>query len=466
MDSSKKLLKSTGIYFIGNVLSKCVSFLLLPLYTSYINPADYGYYDVSIAYLSILLSILFLDIWNGVLRFMFKEKNPYKSIYTGFAIFIISTICYIGLLLVANVFIDIKYFWLLLFYGLFQNLTNMYGMVARGMGKNIYFSISGVTSTTINLVTNIVLIVLLKFDFSSLYISYILGYIIQIVMLEIKLKLFKNFKFELIDKNLFKQMLKFSLPLCINSMSFWLLSNFNKTYVGDKSVYDAGIYAVAYKFPAVLTLISSCFSMAWQESAFAQNGTKKEKSIYFSKIFNGYTDLLALLSLLVLPLLSIVFPLFVNSAYGSSKILVPIFIIGTIFNILSSFLGSIFGNLFKTKIIFISTIIGGITNVLTTIILYKLLGLIGVTISFGLGFLVVTTMRIVLLKKDIDLKVNIKKAIIYFVLLVMFSYIFTLNPWINAIVFIITAYILFIIYNKLIYKMFNTIIRRLKHEKA
>ena len=36
------VIKSTGIYFIGSVLSKIVVFLLLPIYTGYISPEAMG----------------------------------------------------------------------------------------------------------------------------------------------------------------------------------------------------------------------------------------------------------------------------------------------------------------------------------------------------------------------------------------------------------------------------------------
>ena len=49
-----KFIKSSGIYFIGNVLIKMISLILLPVYTKYIPPNDFGTYDVSIAYVTFM----------------------------------------------------------------------------------------------------------------------------------------------------------------------------------------------------------------------------------------------------------------------------------------------------------------------------------------------------------------------------------------------------------------------------
>ena len=56
--------KTSGIYFAGTVLQKIISFFLLPIYTKYINPKDMGTYDVQLAYVTFLCSVLFLNIWS------------------------------------------------------------------------------------------------------------------------------------------------------------------------------------------------------------------------------------------------------------------------------------------------------------------------------------------------------------------------------------------------------------------
>ena len=95
-----RFIKSSGIYFVGTVLTKLISFLLLPLYTSYISPADYGTYDLYNAYIMFLCSVLFLDIWSGIMRFMYEYagENRKKPINCGFAIFTTSTILYLSLI--------------------------------------------------------------------------------------------------------------------------------------------------------------------------------------------------------------------------------------------------------------------------------------------------------------------------------------------------------------------------------
>ena len=74
------MLKNLLIYSAGIFFSKILVFFLIPIYTYYLVPSDYGYYDVLVSNMQLLVCIAFLEIWNGVLRYMFdyddiKDKN-------------------------------------------------------------------------------------------------------------------------------------------------------------------------------------------------------------------------------------------------------------------------------------------------------------------------------------------------------------------------------------------------------
>jgi O-antigen/teichoic acid export membrane protein len=157
-----KMLKTTGIFFIGTVLSKLMLFFLLPIYTKYIPTADFGYYDLSITYVAIVTSVLFFDIWVSIMRHMYdkadiKWKN--KAILSGGTIFIVSSIIYIALTVVLGVIADIQYLLLISLYGLSLNINHMYTFPARGFGKNIEFAVSGIINTLVTIIVNIISIV-------------------------------------------------------------------------------------------------------------------------------------------------------------------------------------------------------------------------------------------------------------------------------------------------------------------
>ena len=73
MNHKKRFFKTASIYFLGNVVTKLISFFMLPLYTARLSPASFGYYDVSISVLNLAVPILFFQIWDGVFRFYVRS---------------------------------------------------------------------------------------------------------------------------------------------------------------------------------------------------------------------------------------------------------------------------------------------------------------------------------------------------------------------------------------------------------
>src|SRR5215468_4525357 len=61
LDELKKLLKHSTIYGAGNVLGKLVGFFMIPFYTHYLSPADYG--TLELLDLSLSLTGLVLTMW-------------------------------------------------------------------------------------------------------------------------------------------------------------------------------------------------------------------------------------------------------------------------------------------------------------------------------------------------------------------------------------------------------------------
>ena len=70
------------IYGIGTFFSKILVFLMVPVYTRVFSTSDFGYYDVLISDMQMIVSISFVEIWSGIIRFMFEDENRYRPIKT------------------------------------------------------------------------------------------------------------------------------------------------------------------------------------------------------------------------------------------------------------------------------------------------------------------------------------------------------------------------------------------------
>lgn len=72
---NKKIIKKSGLYLIGNLSSKILTSLLVPIYAFYVTSADLGTYDYSHTIMNILIPILFISVWDAIIRFVLSEKN-------------------------------------------------------------------------------------------------------------------------------------------------------------------------------------------------------------------------------------------------------------------------------------------------------------------------------------------------------------------------------------------------------
>ena len=418
-----RFVRSSGIFFLGNILSKAIAFLLLTMYTGYIKASDMGYYDVSVTYLNMVVSILFFEIWSAVLRFMYdynENDKKYNAVKSGLIIFMGSTIVYLGLSAVLGYFVDIEHFILIIIYGWIQCIGTFYSFTARGLNHNIDFAVSGILNVVVNAAINILFIVYLNIGFVSMYYGFIFGTITQIIYLEIRTQLLaKSIKLK-IDFREIKKMFIYAIPLCVNTVSYWLLTGFNRLVVNWVIGTEAnGMLAIGNRFGTIITLVTTCFTYAWQDVSFSKKGNKKEKSEFYSNACNLYTKFLMAGLLVVMPLCLWVFELMINESYYEAKATIPYFLLVGVLSAISSFIGNVFYAIKDTKTIFISTVISAIVNVIIAFPLVKIWGMNGANISAAIGFLINILIRCQILRKKIDFKYSW----ITFIILLMYFFV-------------------------------------------
>ena len=72
----RRLVSRSVVYGLGSLATAGISFILLPLYTRYLTPADYGTVAVASAIGAVLSVILPLGLHGAVTRFYFEARDP------------------------------------------------------------------------------------------------------------------------------------------------------------------------------------------------------------------------------------------------------------------------------------------------------------------------------------------------------------------------------------------------------
>ena len=103
------LFSNTLIFAIGNFATKLINFFLIPLYTSVLNPIQYGTIDLITTITTIATPILTLNISEAVMRFNLDEKADKNSITKiGTIIFLIGAVLGLFLFPLCNLYKNIN----------------------------------------------------------------------------------------------------------------------------------------------------------------------------------------------------------------------------------------------------------------------------------------------------------------------------------------------------------------------
>ncbi|CEX45714.1 TPA: oligosaccharide flippase family protein [Streptococcus pneumoniae] len=397
MSKYKELAKNTGTFALANFSSKILIFLLVPIYTKVLTTTEYGFYDLVYTTIQLLVPILTLNISEAVMRFLMKEDVSKKSVFSIAILDIfLGSIIFCLLLLVNQIFslseLISQYSIYIMAIFAFYTLNNFLIQYSKGIDKIGVTAISGVISAAVMLSMNILLLVVLNWGLLGFFIANICGYVIPCVYIIVKLKLWDLFELK-IDRSLQWEMIYYTLPLILNTLSWWV-NNTSDRYIITViiGIQASAIISVAYKIPQIFSTISAIFIQSWQISAIKIQ-EEKEGNTFISKMLLYYNALLLIIAsgiiLFVKPISNILF----GASFYSAWTLVPFLIISSLFNAISGYIGAIMGAKMDTKNIAKSALVGMIANVFLNIVLTFLMGLQGITISTMIASFLIFYMR-------------------------------------------------------------------------
>lgn len=407
-------LKNSALFLVGSMFSKLLNFALLPLYTSRIPSADFGVYDITTLMISMFSSVVYFEIWSATLRYLYDYKDIDKPrvIKSSAIILAFSTIAYIIVSITYGLVFKVEYTLLVVSWGIATSFATYLCFLARGLNKNVDFAISGILNTFVCLCANILLILWLKTDYSALYVGTICGMLVQVIYLLFRLKIIKKTIHVVHDLALTKEIFRYALPLCINTVAYWLLHSAARLIYnllrGDTA---SGIFSVGNKFGTIIVLATTCFTFAWQDLSFSASKSSPNTPLY-SAASKKYLVFLCGALTTALPILKVVFPIFVRGDYGEAIEYVPLFLIVAVASGYSAFVGNIFYAIKDTKIISISTVISGIITVVLAFPLIELWGANGTNIAVLIGFSVNIIIRFAILKKKIEFQIPFRPLVL------------------------------------------------------
>lgn len=430
MNKNKELVKNTIIIFIGKFCTQFITLLLLPLYTHFLSTEDYGYIDLIQTYLTFFIPLILLKIDAGIFRFLIdarkseEEKNKIitNGIFIVFVELIISTI----LFAIAVKIFSIKYSILIVMNLISLSVLTFLLQIVRGIGKNNQYSFSSIIAAIVTIVLNLIFLVGFHKKGKYVLIASLISNIICTIYLLIANKILKNVKIKYIDKKLIKDLLKYSIPMIPNELSWWIVHVSDRTIISYAlGVAANGIYSVSCKFSNILSSIFNIFNLSWQESAALHiNDTDKDE--FFSNVINKVFNLFICFCIGILACLPFVFELLIKDSYREAYKYVPILLLANIFSVLIGLIGSIYVAKKMTKEVAKTTMIAAIINLTIDIALIKVIGICAAAISTLVSYMLLAIYRYIDVQKYVKVKIPIKNivvnSIIFILVVVLYLY--------------------------------------------
>lgn len=407
MNKSKELAKNTLILTVGKICTQFVSFMLLPLYTALLNPEEFGIVDLFNTYVNLLVPLFNWQFENGLFRFLIDirtEKNKISRLFSTVLItnlfqIMLSCVIYVGV----QRFIISEYRLFLLLDIVLSILQCSLLQFPRGLGENLRYALSSFLSASSAVLLNVVFIAGLGMGVYGMFLAIIIAKLIAIVYLIFSNKVWNYFSLKLFDKELFRELCEYSLPLIPNSFSWWVVGASDRTIVSAfLGVAVNGVYSVANKFSSVLVIFYNIFNMSWTESV-SMHINDDDNEYFMKHTVNAIFNMFACLIIGVIACMPFVFPIMVNKQYNAAYYQIPILMVSILFQVVVGLYSVIYVALKKSVEIAKTSFYAAIINVVVDLVLVKFIGLYAASISTLASYAVMAIYRYFHVKKYVNI---------------------------------------------------------------
>lgn len=408
MNKYKTLLSNTLLISIGTFGSKILVFFMVRFYTGYLTPSDYGTADLITQTANLLFPIISMGITDGVFRFALDNERGRRSVFTvGFITITAGAVFFLAVIPLLNTVKEFKgYIWLIVIYTMAYCYHSLCAQFIRAKGDTALFAVQGIINTSLVIVLNILFLAVFKIGVTGYVLSVVLADFLCTIFLFVKERLWRQFTLHP-RKIAFKRMLRYSIPL-IPATIFWWITSVSDRYMVNAMIgsTENGIYAVSYKIPTILTLVSTIFMQAWQFSAVTEShGDRKEHIRFFTNVWRSFQAVMFLAGSVIIAFAKPAIRILSTEQYYSAWEYVPLLSASMIFTAFVSFTGTVYVVTKQSGISFITAMAGAVINIaLNLLLIPSPLGVQGAAIATFLSYFAVFLIRAVNSRKYIPFK--------------------------------------------------------------
>lgn len=285
-----RLGRQSIIYGAGGLIQRVLAVLLLPIYTRYLTPSDYGTVETLIALTTVLVIVLRLGISTAFIRFYFDSKDPVRRrlvLRTSF--WFTMTMATVGLVLGLALSPEIAS-------GLFGSSGEALVVAAAFVGLWAQMNweqmlalfrveeraVAFVSATLVNIGVTIAATLTLVVALDKGALGVIVGNFTGTLVVYVLLLGYRREQLGLqVDRDLLRAMNRYGLPLVPSALMLWV-TNFSDRFLLLKLADSAevGLYSVGVRVASAMALLLTAFRMSWPPFAYSIEDDREAKATY------------------------------------------------------------------------------------------------------------------------------------------------------------------------------------------
>lgn len=418
MHGIRKVLENSFLYTFSNLLVRAIGFLLLPLYTLFLTPEDYGITNLVNSFTTVATYIVAFSLYSAVVRFYAdykddreKLKRFYGTVVTFTAL---SGIVFVGIMWLLRGILVSWFFEGIAFYpfvalGLtsltFISLHTVHQSVLKGMQTGRKLTAINLTVCVFQIAFTLLFISVFKMGAMGVLLASLVIELSYSVYMVLDLKRNDLITFG-IDKSLLRESLQYSIPLMPHNLSTNIATFAARVFINNNSpLAVVGLYSVGIQFGNIIDTVQVAVNQAfapWFFDAMNQGGDSGKLGVvtlsrYLLIIYSVIYMIIGLFSQEVLILMT-------TPRYYMAWTVIPILVVGfSVKSIYYFFVNILFYYREAANKIFISTITGSLADIVLASIFVKHYGMYGAALSFVIAKIIIVSIVVAMSKAYDDL---------------------------------------------------------------
>ncbi len=303
----KSILKHGSIYGISRILSRAAGFLMIPVYTRFLDPQGYGILEL----LDLTLSVMGLIIANGINSSIFKfyykhegEKERHAVVSTAIlCVAGLGLACGLGVLslsgLVSSVLFGTGDYARLVAIAACTFVLNLAGDIPMGYlrakQRSLHYSAVTLSRLVLELSGNILFVVVLEKGVAGILYTQLISAVLYTTYLLLLTFRETGVGFSSAQARL---MLAFGLPLIPSSIGMFIINYGDRYFLKHfTTLEEVGVYSLGFKFGYMLSyLVMQPFMLIWDAKMYEIARQPDAPRIY-GRIFTYLVAALAFVAL-------------------------------------------------------------------------------------------------------------------------------------------------------------------------